>query len=1018
MGLLCDRKRAETITRVRWLVACFALLVALCTSPPAAAQHLDFRLFDEDSGLSNLDINCLAQDRAGFLYAGTENGLFRYDGSRFTPLGKSQGLPEAGTVTDVEADPDGRIWVLFADRLYMSHGAGFTSVALPVANNDDISHELAAFGHDMLVLRNGRLLLARVNADDTISVRPYFGLQPGRTGDQTVLQRVIGTGFLSVHVDRGAIWLQCGDTICRVQDGLLTMTGDQAGLPADRWAGLLRDDRGTLWLRSPNRIASLASGASRFTVSDVPGGSGRFASDPGRVQLVEDTAHRVVTQSAKGLLVHEHGIWRVYGHSAGMLYGAPSSLLVDREGSLWAGSHGRGLAQALGFGMFENWTREEGLEDDLVWNMVRDGAGTMWVATDLSVDPLDERLLPGGADASPGTAPPVAGSAPPVPGAGQAASPDAQDAGTGSGRYPGRAYALARSANGSLFIGFISGELLRRDVATGQSRIYAKLPQIRTMATAPDGTLWIGTADGLRSVAQPDQPGPPVFGTSPQPGGRVFAMAFDPAGTLWALTSEALQHRDANGSWHVVMKTDSVGGYQVRCMAFAPDGTLWLGSFIDGITRLHVAGNRVVGRDHLPSGHIAGLDVELLARDPAGRIWVGTDRGLDVTDGVSWRHIDTDDGLASNDIAEMATMTDRDGSQWFGTAAGLSHLIDSSNLFRPMLLHPVILQSAVGSRITSSVNDMGATIRLNWSRAPLVIDFSTLDFRYSRSLRFRYRLSGVDAGWVETSAHEARYPDLPPGASTFEVAAFDPLHGLTSEPITLRFQVKAPWWRSWPFYAATVLLTLLALAVLWRLRVSYLLARQRHLEALVAERTREIEQARLILFNQATYDGLTGLLNRVACLESLRQAIAHAGTTGSPLAIALIDLDHFKQVNDRYGHLSGDAVLKEIGSRLSVHIRETDFAGRYGGEELLVVLPGLRVGAFGRVQALRKQVFKEPCPIENGAIALTCSIGMTWLREGDDVTSMIRRADAALYEAKHRGRDRMVFDPPLLDWTA
>nr|WP_321986841.1 hypothetical protein [uncultured Lichenicoccus sp.] len=168
------------------------------------------------------------------------------------------------------------------------------------------------------------------------------------------------------------------------------------------------------------------------------------------------------------LLVHEHGAWLAYGHEAGMLFGAPSSMLIDREGSLWAGSHGRGLAQAFGFGVFENWTREEGLEDDLVWNMVRDGAGTMWVATDLSVDPLDERT--------------------------------SSSAGAPAGRYPGRAYALARSANGSVFIGFISGDLLRRDAATGQSRLYAKLPQIRTLATAPDGALWIGTAGGVLSV--------------------------------------------------------------------------------------------------------------------------------------------------------------------------------------------------------------------------------------------------------------------------------------------------------------------------------------------------------------------------------------------------------------------------------------------------------------------------------------------------------------------------------------
>ena len=999
--------------------------MALFSSQSAAAQHLGFRLYDEDSGLSNLGINALAQDQAGFIYAGTENGLFQYDGSRFTQLGHEVGLPDVGTVTDIQAMPDGRIWVLFADRLYMSHGGRFVSAGLDLSTSDDIYHHLAVLGDDVLLVRNGKLLRARGNADDTVTVQPFLATQPAGAS-QSVLQAAIAAGFKSVYVDQGAVWLQCGVTVCRLQNGALTLTGDQLGLPPDQWTGLLRDRQGTLWLRSPLRIASLRPGSSRFEITDVPGGAGRFTTDAGRLQLVQDSAQRVITQSATGLLVHEHGRWLIYGHHEGMLYGAPISMLIDREGSLWAGSHGRGLAQALGFGMFENWTREQGLEDDLVWNMARDGAGTLWVANDLSVDALNERTLvekarnqqqaiaaasPDAVAGVPATSAPATAAAVPPTG------PVPEQ------RYPGRAYALARSARGNLFVGFISGTLLRRDTATGRSEVYARLPQIRTMAMGPDGMLWIGTAEGVLSIPQPDVPGPPVFSQAAHPVGRVFSLVFDSAGTLWTLTDQALQHRDADGSWHVVMTTQSDGGYQVRCMAFGPDGLLWLGSFLTGVTRLHLAGNTVIGTDTLPRQHVAGLDVELLARDAAGRIWIGTDHGLDVTDGVHWRHIDTDDGLASNDIAEMATMTDRDGSQWFGTAAGLSHLIDSRDLFRPMVLHPVITQATIGNRVVSppvaiNQSDTAQAIRLNWSRAPLVINFSTLDYRYSRSLRFRYRLEGVDAGWVETSTHEARYPDLPPGELTFEIAAVDPLHGLSSEPVALHFRVRAPWWRSWPFYLSTMLLALLTLAVLWRLRVSYLLARQRHLEAVVAERTREIEQARLILFNQATYDGLTGLLNRVACLERLRQAVTHAATTASPLAIALIDLDHFKQVNDRYGHLSGDAVLKEIGHRLAVGIRETDFAGRYGGEELLVVLPGLRVGAFGRVQVLRKEVFKEPCPIENGAISLTCSIGMTWLREGDDVTSMIRRADAALYEAKHRGRDRMVFDPPLLDWTA
>ena len=160
-----------------------------------------------------------------------------------------------------------------------------------------------------------------------------------------------------------------------------------SGLPPDRWTALVRDHAGTLWVRSAGRIASLPRGAARFTVIDVPGGAGRFASDPGSLELVEDAAGHVVTQSAYGLAVHEFGHWVVFDRGESLSYVVASAMLVDHEGSLWIGSEGRGVARVIGLGLFETWTRAQGLSDDLIWNMRRDGAGTLWVADDLAVDP-------------------------------------------------------------------------------------------------------------------------------------------------------------------------------------------------------------------------------------------------------------------------------------------------------------------------------------------------------------------------------------------------------------------------------------------------------------------------------------------------------------------------------------------------------------------------------------------------------------------------------------------------------
>ena len=401
----------------------------------------------------------------------------------------------------------------------------------------------------------------------------------------------------------------------------------------------------------------------------------------------------------------------------------------------------------------------------------------------------------------------------------------------------------------------------------------AHVAPIHVMASDPAGPLWIGTIKGLARIDRPDDAATPVVSGMLPFDGRIFAIRFDSAGEPWVLAEKTLFHRDGRQVWHAVTQTDPEGGYQTRTMAFAPDGTLWLGSFTTGITRLRVNHDRVVARDNEPTAHLASLDVEMMHRDAAGRIWIGTDHGLDVTDGTNWRHLDDQDGLADNDIDENAAFTDGDRTLWFGTTAGLSHLINTHGLFAAghQRLHPVITRLSVGGRLRSVGQIQGTTVHLHGSTDPLVIGFSALDFKYAGSIGFRYRLRGVDPGWVETSGHEVRYPNPPSGKLVFEVMAVDPVHRLGSEPARLTLKIRAPWWRSWLSYAAASLLVVALLVLLWRLRVSYLLERQYQLEALVRERTREIEEARRILFKQATFDGLTNLLNR-------------AGDPGTPAA--------------------------------------------------------------------------------------------------------------------------------------
>jgi diguanylate cyclase len=170
----------------------------------------------------------------------------------------------------------------------------------------------------------------------------------------------------------------------------------------------------------------------------------------------------------------------------------------------------------------------------------------------------------------------------------------------------------------------------------------------------------------------------------------------------------------------------------------------------------------------------------------------------------------------------------------------------------------------------------------------------------------------------------------------------------------------------------------------------------------------------------ARTDPLTGLLNRRGLLEALKKAQAAALQAGTALSTALVDIDHFKRVNDQWGHAIGDEVLRCVATHLASHARRTAgegaFAGRHGGEEFVVALPGLGVreaaAAIDNARAiLARQVLRRS---DDGASLgrISFSAGVSGLREDDCADSLIDRADAALYAAKRAGRDRVLPELP------
>ncbi|MBK8790602.1 MAG: diguanylate cyclase [Geothrix sp.] len=163
------------------------------------------------------------------------------------------------------------------------------------------------------------------------------------------------------------------------------------------------------------------------------------------------------------------------------------------------------------------------------------------------------------------------------------------------------------------------------------------------------------------------------------------------------------------------------------------------------------------------------------------------------------------------------------------------------------------------------------------------------------------------------------------------------------------------------------------------------------------------------LLDLSTKDPLTGLANRGSALAELQNRFGLSQRYGRPLSVVVCDLDHFKQVNDTYGHGAGDFVLRTFGERLIATLREADLAGRIGGEEFLMVLPETDLaGARPFAERLRKAIAATPIQLASGGLTVTCSMGIAE-RTGDDLNAgqLLARADAALYRAKGGGRNQV-----------
>lgn len=961
-----------------WLCAAFAALVWAGLVPAVAqARQLAFVAHDQSAGLENLTVTALAEDASGHLWVGTDNGVYRYDGARFVRWGGAQ----LRGVSAMIVTRDGEVWAGNPFGLYAvreDHVVPVTREGAPI--RVEARSNLAQLADGRVVVASVAGLLAVLPAQaGQWSVQPLQGARPRQGTTLDAVNRV--------HLGRsGTLWLGCGRALCRVKESAVDVwplpPGDGDTRPI---ADILEDSRGDVWVRESARLWQWTGATPRFIDRTPP----RTGNAPGLflAPLAEDGQGRVLTQVQGGLARWDGLGWeRVDGQQGLDAPDGANALLVDRRGGLWIGTTARGLVQWRGYRHLEAWMTRDGLGSDDVWSFARDRQGRLHIGTAAGVWRVGAQ---GGVEGG------IEGGGPPMV-----------------------AGSMALDGRGQLWTADFAGTLFRQRVGEHAPVQVARLPAIFHMFADRQGRVWLGTQLGL-FVLDPDRHGAPrradaELNPDPAHGPRVFSGCDAGPTGLWFLTDGGLWRSTGGRLSPVTLRPPPdrpLPAEYFDVIACTPDGGVWVASSdAPGVWQVQSRPDGWGVEQVLPRALERVLVFGLL-KDRRGWLWVTSDAGVHVLDGRRWRSLHRDNGLVWDDCNQNALYEDRDGSIWVGTSRGAQHVRHPESLFDlGARAAPAIQLERGGLRV-----DPSQWSSLSWSGGPLTVRFDSPWFESRRADRFRYRLLGLDEGWTQTAVGEFTLSSLPPGDFRLEVVAENLDMPVQSAVATVAFRVMAPWWRTVPFYIAAAAAVLAAAAGLaqWRMRRA---ARREHaLQALVAQRTAELEASREQLRELALRDGLTGLWNRRALMDRLPAELAGAVRDGQPLALLIVDADHFKRINDTHGHPAGDVVLKEIAHRLQRATRASDTVGRYGGEEFIVLLPGLDVHHAAdrqRIETLHRAVSDEPVVLSDGTpLTVTCSIGVAAAsgEPADHAESLIARADAALYRAKAQGRHRVVY---------